>query len=56
VPGATPRLVALAIAPGSVIVRLVSNGDTTLTLAAYRRAAKTKKMPLPAEATPHRLP
>ena len=43
VSGATPSLVALAIAPGGVIVRLVSNRDTTLTLAAYHRAAKGPK-------------
>ena len=43
VPSAAPRLIALAIAPGGVIVRLVSNGDTTLTLAAYHRAAKVQK-------------
>lgn len=51
VPGATPRLIAVAVAPGSVIVRLVllSNGDTTLTLAAYHRAAKAKKKTLSAE-------
>jgi outer membrane protein assembly factor BamB len=38
-----PSLIALVIAPGSVIVRLVSNSDTTLTLAAYHRAAKSQK-------------
>jgi outer membrane protein assembly factor BamB len=43
VPGVSPRLVALVIAPGSVIVRLVSNADRTLTLAAYHRAAKPQK-------------
>jgi hypothetical protein len=43
VPGAKPRLVALAMAPGSVVVRLVTNGDATLTLAAYHRAAKSAK-------------
>jgi outer membrane protein assembly factor BamB len=43
VPGAPPGLIALAIAPGSVIIRLVSNADTTLTLAAYHRAVKGQK-------------
>jgi len=53
-PGAT--LIALAIAPGGVIVRLVSNGDTTVTLAAYHRAAKAKKKSLPVGPDPHDLP
>jgi outer membrane protein assembly factor BamB len=55
-PGTTPRLIAVAIAPGGVIVRLVSNGDTTLTLAAYHRAAKGKKKPLPVQPNPNGLP
>jgi outer membrane protein assembly factor BamB len=47
VPGATPRLIALATAPGDVLVRLVANGDTTLTLAAYHRAPPKDKKKTP---------
>jgi outer membrane protein assembly factor BamB len=56
VPGATPRLIAVAIAPGSVIVRLVSNSDSTLTLAAYHRATKGKKKTPPVEPNPGGFP
>jgi outer membrane protein assembly factor BamB len=47
VPGAAPRLIAVATAPGDVIVRLVANGDTTLTLAAYHRAPPKDKKKAP---------
>jgi len=56
VPGTPPRLIALAVAPGSVLVRLVSNGDATLTLAAYHRAPKVQKKTFPAARNPLDLP
>lgn len=40
----TPRLVAVATAPGDVVLRLVANGDTTYSLAAFhRKSAAVKK-------------
>jgi len=49
VPGVRPYLVAVATAPGDVILRLVANyvGDTTLTLAAYHRAPPKEKKKTP---------